>query len=102
MSPQSAPLFGRGVFPELDLPESDLPESDFPESDEPPLGSSDVTVAELKVAMWGEHHARPAPDDHRCTCGRIREACVRDEVRAFWHAMSDESPPRPPKAFGGS
>ena len=30
------------------------------------------------------HHPQPAPEEHLCTCGRIREACVHDEVRALW------------------
>lgn len=31
-----------------------------------------------------EHHARPAPNDHLCGCGRLRDECVRDTVRAVW------------------
>lgn len=30
------------------------------------------------------HHRQAAPLDHLCTCGRIREACVHNEVRALW------------------
>jgi len=30
------------------------------------------------------HRPRPAPDNHLCTCGRAREDCVRDLVRALW------------------
>jgi hypothetical protein len=30
------------------------------------------------------HHARPAPEEHLCTCGRLREDCVRSTVRALW------------------
>jgi hypothetical protein len=43
------------------------------------------------------HHARPAPADHLCTCGKIREACVNDEIRALFALISDPSPARPPK-----
>ena len=32
------------------------------------------------------HHAGAAPDEHLCTCGRLREDCVRDTVRAVWSA----------------
>ncbi|MEU7866033.1 hypothetical protein [Dactylosporangium sp. NPDC049140] len=31
------------------------------------------------------HHRREAPDDHLCTCGRLREACVPDAIRELWH-----------------
>jgi hypothetical protein len=30
------------------------------------------------------HHRRQPPDDHLCTCGRLRADCVRDAVRALW------------------
>lgn len=30
------------------------------------------------------HHPRRTPHDHLCTCGRLREECVRDRVRALW------------------
>ncbi|MDQ0368916.1 hypothetical protein [Catenuloplanes indicus] len=30
------------------------------------------------------HHRRKRPDDHRCVCGRLRDECVRDAVRALW------------------
>ena len=81
--PPSAPLFGYGGFPEPELP--------------PPAGEG------LRRWMGDEHHAQRAPDEHLCTCGRIREVCVRDEVRALWHEMVDDStavapksPPAPP------
>jgi hypothetical protein len=31
-----------------------------------------------------QHHPRPAPDEHLCTCGRLRADCVRDTVRGLW------------------
>jgi hypothetical protein len=34
-----------------------------------------------------EHHPQPEPTAHLCTCGKVREACVHDEVRAFWNAV---------------
>lgn len=37
----------------------------------------------------GEHHPRPKPADHMCTCGKVREACVHDEVRALWQAVAE-------------
>ena len=30
------------------------------------------------------HRRRDDPDDHRCTCGRPREACVSDTIRELW------------------
>jgi hypothetical protein len=43
------------------------------------------------------HRAQPAPADHLCTCGKIREACVHDEIRALFAPISEPSPARPPK-----
>jgi hypothetical protein len=80
MPPQGSPLFGRGLFLE---------------PAEEPHGSSIPEPSRLAVA---EHHSQPAPADHLCTCGKIREACVHDEVRAMWAAMADPSPARPPKS----
>jgi hypothetical protein len=79
MPPQGSPLFGHGLF----LEPGDSYGSSIPE---PPR----LTVA--------EHHSQPAPADHLCTCGKIREACVNDEIRAMWSAMADPSPARPPKS----
>jgi hypothetical protein len=31
------------------------------------------------------HRRREAPDEHLCTCGRLREACVSDTIRELWH-----------------
>jgi hypothetical protein len=81
MPPQGSPLFGHGMFLE---PSDGLHGPSIPE---PPR---------LSVA---EHHSQPAPADHLCTCGKIREACVHDEVRAMWAAIADDSSPaRPPKS----
>jgi hypothetical protein len=30
------------------------------------------------------HHPRRRPEEHLCTCGRLREECVRGHVRALW------------------
>lgn len=38
-------------------------------------------TAEVKTTV---HHARPAPEDHLCTCGKLREECVRSTVRTVW------------------
>jgi hypothetical protein len=35
------------------------------------------------------HHPQPKPHDHMCTCGKVREACVHDEIRALWHTVGD-------------
>ena len=44
-----------------------------------------------------DHRARPAPLDHLCTCGHLREVCVSQEVRALWRLITNPSPPAPPK-----
>lgn len=31
-----------------------------------------------------QHRPRPAPAQHMCTCGRLRERCVRETVRDVW------------------
>jgi len=38
------------------------------------------------------HHPKPKPADHMCTCGKVREACVHDEVRALWSGASTKKP----------
>jgi hypothetical protein len=78
MPPQGVPLFGHGSF---DGPAESLHGPSIPE---PPR---------LSVA----HRAQPAPADHLCTCGKIREACVHDEIRALFALISGPSPARPPK-----
>jgi hypothetical protein len=30
------------------------------------------------------HRRRRAPDDHLCTCGRLREECIRAATRLLW------------------
>jgi hypothetical protein len=30
------------------------------------------------------HRPQPAPLTHRCTCGRLREACLHDCILALW------------------
>ena len=30
------------------------------------------------------HRRREAPDEHLCTCGHPREACVSDTIRELW------------------
>ena len=78
MPPQVAPLFGHASSVEpTEIPHGpSIPEP-------PPLAAA--------------HRARPAPADHRCTCGKIREACVHDEIRALFAPIFDPSPARPPK-----
>ena len=34
-------------------------------------------------ALVEKHHPR-RPNDQLCTCGKLREECVRDRVRALW------------------
>jgi hypothetical protein len=31
-----------------------------------------------------KHHPQRRPNGHLCTCGKLREQCVRDRVRALW------------------
>ncbi|GHJ49945.1 hypothetical protein Cs7R123_72870 [Catellatospora sp. TT07R-123] len=45
-----------------------------------PADACDATPAELVA-----HHRRPAPDDHLCTCGHLRDDCVRDTIRTLWN-----------------
>jgi|GEM_PF-3771029 len=79
MPSQSVPLFGHGALAET----GENPHG--PSIPEPPTMSGLV------------HRAQPAPADHLCTCGKIREACVHDEIRALFALISDPSPARPPK-----
>jgi hypothetical protein len=37
------------------------------------------------------HHPGPKPADHMCTCGKVREACVHDEIRALWSGINEPS-----------
>jgi hypothetical protein len=30
------------------------------------------------------HRTAPPPKEHLCTCGKLREQCVRETVRAMW------------------
>ena len=79
MPPQGTPLFGHGSLIE---------------STENPHGPS---IPEPPPMSGVVHRAQPAPADHLCACGKIREACVNDEVRALFALMSDPSPTEPPK-----
>jgi hypothetical protein len=36
------------------------------------------------MAEENGHHPGRKPNDHLCTCGKLREECVRDRVRALW------------------
>jgi hypothetical protein len=37
------------------------------------------------------HHPKPEPADYMCTCGRLREACVHEEIRALWGSVGATS-----------
>jgi hypothetical protein len=37
-----------------------------------------------KRAPRAEHRPCGKPQGYLCTCGRLREVCVRDRVRALW------------------
>ena len=47
-----------------------------------------VTATAEEPAPRIAHHPQAKPQDHMCTCGKVREACVHDEVRAFWSAVA--------------
>ena len=45
-----------------------------------------VSDAAAEPASAEQHHPQLAPDEHLCTCGRLRADCVRDAVRGLWSA----------------
>jgi hypothetical protein len=52
--------------------------------------SSETTVPQCgeglaRTLPVAGHRRRAAPDDHLCTCGRLREDCLREVVRLLWH-----------------
>lgn len=51
-----------------------------------PARVSDLFGAGLlsKLSDLEIHHPQDEPMDHLCTCGKVREACVHDEIRALW------------------
>ena len=79
MPPQVAPLFGHGS------------------SVEPAENAHGPLIPEPATMSRSVHHAQPAPADHLCACGKIREACVHDEIRALFALISDRSPAEPLK-----
>jgi len=48
------------------------------------------TPAKLAVAAMAtagtttDHRPQPEPTEFRCTCGRLREACLHDVIIALW------------------
>jgi hypothetical protein len=80
LSPQCAPLFGCGPFPD------------------PPEPSDTASLAEPPKLTIIVHHAQGVPNEHLCACGKVRETCVHDEVRALWQLVSEPGPAVPPKA----
>jgi len=46
----------------------------------------DVSARPTDAGTDTGHHPRGAPTEHLCTCGRLREDCVREAVRAVWSA----------------
>lgn len=67
MSNQNAPPPGMGADADLFLE---------------PVASERPAPVTAPVA----HHPQDKPQDHMCTCGKVREACVHDEIRALWSA----------------
>jgi hypothetical protein len=59
----------------------------------PPADAMFLAPATLPAATAAgpkEHHPRPDPTAYLCTCGKIREACVHDEVRELWHGVTGD------------
>ncbi|WP_157545217.1 hypothetical protein [Hamadaea tsunoensis] len=52
----------------------------------PPVHSTTATgTAQVTTTRADEvHRSRQQPHEHLCTCGRVREECVRERVRALW------------------
>lgn len=71
---------------------SNRPADVKPTTAAPPSGKADARSGKAAARSGGDggwptgHHARKPPDDHLCTCGKLREDCVRDTVRALWSA----------------
>ena len=80
MSLHGAPLFGHGLVGE-------------PADWSWPTRTQAARDQHAYIAASSElvHRRRIAPAEHRCTCGKIREACVCDEIRALWRSMSGPS-----------
>jgi hypothetical protein len=55
-----------------------------------PLFLAPPAVVETPPAGHMIHHPQAKPAEYLCTCGKVREACVHDEVRAMWQAIADE------------
>ncbi|MBV1848775.1 hypothetical protein [Catellatospora tritici] len=51
----------------------------------PLSGNAPVDACDAAPTAVAEHHRRPAPDDHLCTCGQLRDDCVRDTIRTLWN-----------------
>ena len=51
-----------------------------------PTSAPAGTDGDAVSAPAREHHQLAAPDEHQCSCGRLREECVRDTVRTLWRS----------------
>jgi hypothetical protein len=45
----------------------------------------DSAATDTGVPPGAEHHRQSEPDDHLCTCGRLRDDCIRDAIRDLWN-----------------
>lgn len=45
-----------------------------------------MLLPETGTDIGPDHHPRPTPEHHRCTCGQLREVCVRDSIRRIWRS----------------
>ncbi|BCJ72689.1 hypothetical protein CS0771_22330 [Catellatospora sp. IY07-71] len=44
----------------------------------------DAAATDTGEPPEAQHHRQPEPDEHLCTCGRLRDECVRDSIRDLW------------------
>jgi hypothetical protein len=51
---------------------------------EPVAGPASTAVGSRPALT---HRPSPKPAEYMCTCGKVREACVHDEIRALWGAV---------------
>ncbi len=56
-----------------------------------PLSNANLFLEPTAGPLAGEpatgiltHRPRPEPAGYMCTCGKVREACVHEEIRAIW------------------
>jgi hypothetical protein len=58
--------------------------SDSPDVRWPPNRGRFSPPAAVEPGTGSPHRPQPAPREYRCTCGRLREACLHDAVADLW------------------